>query len=125
MLVVQGLARVAIRKVVLTHPFIRAEVEVLASTAPPAQDKEFEATVSGLRESAAKLIDLGGEETEPLRLAIRNIESPGLLADFVAGTLNLESRQRQDLLEELDVVKRVRAVHQRVSAQLEIAQLPA
>ena len=122
-LVVQGLARVAIRKVVLTHPFIRAEVEVLASTAPPAHDKEFEATVSGLRESAARLIELGGEETEPLRLAIRNIESPGLLADFVAGTLNLESRQRQDLLEELDVVKRVRAVHQRVSAQLEIAQL--
>ena len=122
-LVVQGLARVAIRKVVLTHPFIRAEVEVLASTAPPAHDKEFEATVSGLRESATRLIELGGEETEPLRLAIRNIESPGLLADFVAGTLNLESRQRQDLLEELDVVKRVRAVHQRVSAQLEIAQL--
>jgi len=122
-LVVQGLARVAIRKVVLTHPFIRAEVEVLASTAPPAHDKEFEATVSGLRESATRLIELGGEETEPLRLAIRNIESPGLLADFVAGTLNLESRQKQDLLEELDVVKRVRAVHQRVSAQLEIAQL--
>ena len=66
---------------------------------------------------------MGGEETEPLRLAIRNIDSPGLLADFLAGTLNLETRQKQELLEELDVVKRVRVVHQRVSAQLEIAQL--
>ena len=122
-LVVQGLERVAIRKVVLTHPFIRAEVEVLAVTAPPEQDKEFEATVKGLRDSATKLFDLGGEETEPLRLAIRNIDSPGLLADFLAGTLNLETQQKQDLLEELDVVKRVRVVHHRVSAQLEIAQL--
>ena len=122
-LVVQGLERVAIRKVVLTHPFIRAEVEVLAVTAPPEQDKEFEATVNGLRDSATKLFDLGGEETEPLRLAIRNIDSPGLLADFLAGTLNLETQQKQDLLEELDVVKRVRVVHHRVSAQLEIAQL--
>ena len=122
-LVVQGLERVAIRKVVLTHPFIRAEVEVLAVTAPPEQDKEFEATVNGLRDSATKLFDLGGEETEPLRLAIRNIDSPGLLADFLASTLNLETQQKQDLLEELDVVKRVRVVHHRVSAQLEIAQL--
>jgi ATP-dependent Lon protease len=122
-LVVQGLERVAIRKVVLTHPFIRAEVEVLAVTAPPEQDKEFEATVNGLRDSATKLFDLGGEETEPLRLAIRNIDSPGLLADFLSGTLNLETQQKQDLLEELDVVKRVRVVHHRVSAQLEIAQL--
>ena len=58
-----------------------------------------------------------------MRLAIRNIDSPGLLADFLAGTLNLETQQKQDLLEELDVVKRVRVVHHRVSAQLEIAQL--
>ena len=122
-LVVQGLERVAVRKVVLTHPFIRAEVELLASTEPPVQDKEFEATVNGLRESATKLFDLAGEEAEPLRLAVRNIEPPGLLADFLAGTLNLETRQRQELLEELDVVKRVRAVHHHVSAQLEIAQL--
>ena len=54
---------------------------------------------------------------------MRNLEDPGRLADLMAGSLNLDSAQKQDLLEELDVVKRVRAVLLRVSAQLEIARL--
>ncbi|MGA3269276.1 MAG: endopeptidase La, partial [Verrucomicrobiota bacterium] len=122
-LVVQGLERITVRKVLLTHPFLRAEVEVLASTDPPAQDKEFEAAVRGLRDSAFKLLELGGDETEQLRLAVLNIEPPGLLADFLAGTLNLSTREKQDLLEELNVVKRVHGVHQHVMGQLEIALL--
>jgi ATP-dependent Lon protease len=52
-----------------------------------------------------------------------NIADPGGLADFLASSLTLETAQKQDLLEELDVVKRVRAVQLRISAQLEIAQL--
>jgi ATP-dependent Lon protease len=123
-LVVQGLERIAVRKVLLTHPFLRAEVEVLATTEPPTtQDKEFQAAVAGLRDSASKLLELAGDDTEQLRLAMLNIERPGLLADFLAGTLNLDTRQKQDLLEELDVVKRVHAVYHHVTGQLEIAQL--
>lgn len=123
MVVVQALERVAIRQVLLTHPFIRAEVEVLHSIAPSAEDKQFEAEVRGLRESAVKLFELGGDEAEPARLTVLNIEEPGPLADFLAGTLNLGAGEKQELLEELDVAKRVRAVHRSLSAQLEIAQL--
>ncbi|MCX8090081.1 MAG: endopeptidase La, partial [Verrucomicrobiae bacterium] len=122
-IIVQGLERIALRKVLLTHPFLRAEVQVLPSTAPPEGDKQFEATVRGLRESALKLFELAGEEAEPARLAVLNINDPGMLADFLAGTLNLEAAQKQELLEELDVARRVRAVHRVVTAQLEIAQL--
>ncbi len=121
--VVHALDRLVIRKALVTQPYIRAEVDVLASTPPPADDKQFEATARGLRESALKLLELGGEEGEPLRMSVLNIEDPGLLADFLAGTLNLETEEKLELLAELDVVKRVRAVHQRVSAQLEIAQI--
>src|SRR5439155_19796031 len=102
---------------------IRAEVDVLHSQAPAAEDKQWEATVRNLRESALKLIELAPEAPSESRLLLMNIEDPGLLADFLAGSLTLEVAQKQDLLEELDVLKRVRAVQLRVSAQLEIAQL--
>jgi ATP-dependent Lon protease len=121
--IVQALERIAVRRVLLAHPFIRAEVEVLASTAPPAGDKQFEASVRGLRESAAKLFELLGEEAEPARLTTLNIEDAGLLADFLAGTLNLEIEQKLALLEELDVSKRVQSVHRSLTTQLEIARL--
>src|SRR5438046_113081 len=54
---------------------------------------------------------------------IMNIENPEQLADFLAPNLNIEVAQKQALLEELDVEKRVRAVQEHVSAQLEIAQI--
>jgi ATP-dependent Lon protease len=121
--IVQALERIAIRKVLLAHPFIRAEVEVLRSSNPPKDDKQFEALVQGLRDSALKLVDLTVEQSDPIKLVILNLDDPGKLGDFLAGSLNLDAPQKQELLEELDVVKRVRAVHRSVAQQLEIAQL--
>jgi|YelNatPaOPRAMG01_1025707.scaffolds.fasta_scaffold00501_9 ATP-dependent Lon protease len=121
--VVQALERIALRKVVLSHPFIRAEVEVLKSSPPPKGDKQFEATVQSLRDTAIKLVELTIEQPEGPKMVLLNIEDPGALADFLAGSLNLEVAQKQQLLEELDVVKRVQAVHRIVATQLELAQL--
>src|SRR5438552_3699329 len=44
-IIVNGLERIAIRKLLLTHPFIRAEVEVLRSPPLPAGDKQWQSTV--------------------------------------------------------------------------------
>ena len=52
-----------------------------------------------------------------------NISDPSQLADFLASNLNLDFEEKQRLLEELDVSKRVSAVQQRISSQLEIARL--
>src|SRR4029077_10659972 len=54
---------------------------------------------------------------------VRSIDDPGQLADFLAPNLNVDVPQKQAILEELDVRKRVRAVQISLSAQLEIAQI--
>jgi len=123
MIVVQALERIRLQKVLAVQPFIRAEVEVLPPSEPAADDKQWQAAVKNLRESAVKLIELTPEVPDQARSIIVNLNSAGQLADFLAGSLNLDVAQRQDLLEELDVVKRIRAVQLRVSAQLEIAQI--
>ncbi len=123
LVVIQALRRIALGKFILTRPFLRAEVQVLTSTTPPKDDKPWEATVRNLRETARKLVELTPEAPQEAQALLANIEDAGLLADFLASNLSLETAQKQDLLEELDVLKRVRAVQLRVSAQLEIAQL--
>src|SRR4029079_10530259 len=45
------------------------------------------------------------------------------LADFIANTMTWEVPQKQELLEELDVAKRVRAVHRQLSTQVEMARI--
>lgn len=123
LVVVQALERVGLKRVILTHPFIRAEIDVLASAPGPAADKEWTATVKNLRESALRLLELTPDVPEQASVILNQIEDPGKLADFLASNLNIPTAEKQDLLEELNVVKRVRAVHVRVMTQLEIAEL--
>ena len=121
-LVVQGLRRFALRKIVATHPYLRAEVELLHSKFP-AQTKEWEATFRNLRDSAAKLLELTPDMPEQARAVVLSIEDPEQLADFLAPNLNVDTAQKQAILEELDVEKRLAAVQKGISAQLEIAQI--
>ncbi|MDB6064103.1 MAG: Lon protease [Pedosphaera sp.] len=123
MITVQALRRIAIRRYVSMQPYLRAEVEVLDSSGPPRGDRQLEAAVKNLRESALKLVDLTPDLPDQAKAILRNMEDAGRFADFLASNLNLDVAQKQYILEELDLMKRVRAVQLRVSGQLEIAEL--
>ena len=122
LVIAQGLRRFSLRKIVATDPFLRAEVD-LPNSIVPATTKEWEATFRNLRDSAAKLFELTPDAPEQARLMILNIEDPEQLADFLAPNLNVDVAQKQAILEELDVEKRVAAVQKHISAQLEIAEI--
>ncbi len=122
-LLVQALRRVTIKNYVQTDPFLRAEVEILPSVHPPADDKEAEAAFNNLRESASNLLELSPEIPDQARVVLANIEDPGHLTDLLAGNLGLDVAHKQALLEETDVIKRMRLVQEAVSRQTEIAEL--
>jgi len=122
LIIAQGIRRFKLRKIVATTPFLRAEIDLLESK-QPAPSKEWEAIFRNLRDSAAQLFELTPETPEQARLMVLNIDSPEQLADFLAPNLNAEVAQKQAILEELDVEKRVQTVQRHISAQLEIAQI--
>ena len=106
LVIVQGLRRFSLRKIIATDPFLRAEVDLPQSILPP-PSKEWEATFRNLRDSASRLFELTPDAPEQARMMIMNIESPEQLADFLAPNLNIDVAQKEALLEELDVEKRV------------------
>ena len=122
LVIAQGLRRFSLRKIVATSPFLRVEVDLPESIQPP-ESKEWEATFRNLRDSAARLFELAPDAPEQARLMVFNIENAEQLADFLAPNLNVDVAQKQAILEELDVEKRVRAVQKQISAQLEIAEI--
>ena len=122
LIIAQGLRRFKLRKIVASSPFLRSEVDLLESKQPP-ETKEGEATFRNLRDSASHLFELTPEIPEQARLMVLNINDPEQLADFLAPNLNVDVAQKQALLEELDVEKRVLEVQKHISAQLEIAQI--
>jgi ATP-dependent Lon protease len=121
-LAVQGLRRFAIRKVASTEPYLRAEVD-LPESISPSESSEWQAEFQNLRDSALRLLALTPDAPEQAPAIIRNMSDAGQLADFLASNLEGSVAQKQAILEELDVRKRVRAVQTGISSQLEIAQI--
>jgi len=72
---------------------------------------------------AAKLLELTPDVPEQARAIVLGMESAEELTDFLAPNLNLDVPQKQALLEEKDVEKRLHAVQASISSQLEIAQI--
>ncbi|PYJ17241.1 MAG: endopeptidase La [Verrucomicrobia bacterium] len=122
LVIAQGLRRFSLRKIAATSPFLRAEIDLLKSVSPP-ESKEWEATFRNLRDSAARLFELTPDAPEQARLMVLNSENAEQLADFLAPNLNVDVAQKEAILEELDVEKRVHAVQKHISAQLEIAEI--
>jgi ATP-dependent Lon protease len=121
-IIARGIQRFTLRKIVATSPFIRAEIDLIKSISPP-ESKEWEATFRNLRDSAARLFDLSPETPEQARLMVLNITDSEQLADFLAPNLNVDVSQKQAILEQPDIAKRVEVVQKHISAQLEIAQI--
>ncbi len=120
---VSMLARIKAVRTVASKSFLRAEVEVLEQTGPEQDDNSWRAVVQELRDHALQYVKTAPELPPATTGLVRSLEDPGQLADFVAASLPLSASQKQDLLEILDVPRRVRTVLVLVSDQLEIAQL--
>jgi ATP-dependent Lon protease len=122
-IIVRVLERITLGNLVQTQPFLVADVEVLRSIGPRVEDKQWQATVQQLRDTAVELVRTMPDVPEQAANFIMNLDDPGRLADMLASSLDLGPPEKQDLLEELDVARRVRAVLVRLGGQLEIARL--
>ncbi len=121
-ILVQGENRIAIRKVVQQEPFMKAEVEILPSR-PLSSDDYSQAAVRNLRESTEKLLELRPDVPAEVKEAFAAMQDAGVLTDFLAGHLSIETSEKQKLIEEPNVFLRVTALQQHVENQLHIAEL--
>ncbi len=120
-IIVHCLSRIRIEQFTQVRPYFRAKVKRL--TEKRGGGKSFDAEVALLRDQSRELIEAAPTAPEQALTVLMNIDDPGNLADFLAANLNIDVQEKQDLLEELDVAKRLRIVHRHVSSQLEILRL--
>ena len=120
-LIVHGMQRIAMEEFLAIEPYHTAKIEPLEESSE--MDRRLEAAMKNLRETALELLELSPQAPDQARTVVNNIEDPGRLADFLVANLGLEVEEKQDLLEELNVAKRIRATQIHISRQLEIAEL--
>ena len=60
---------------------------------------------------------------EELQVMVANVDDPSALAHLIAGALRLPTEEKQELLEEVDVAKRLRRLSEILARELEVVAL--
>lgn len=126
-LILEGQGRVQIEHFESQQTGFKVRVKPVTASSPPADDQYWQAAVRNLRDTAVTLIENSPSLSDDAAEAVRNIplSNPVMLTDFLAGNLSLPVEQKQRLLEELQVVKRVDRLQRYLDEQLHISNLQA
>src|SRR5918995_1490763 len=119
--IVQGQQRVRLLEFVESDPFILASVEMVDEESAPGL--EVQALVRTVQGQIEQYVQSGAPVPPEAAVAARNITEPGLLADMVAYSPDMTTEQRQELLETIDVVERLKLVSNFLARQIEILEL--
>ena len=119
--IVQGQGRLRLHGFAATSPYLLARVEELPDVAPTGV--EIEALMKTVQGQIEQYVQSGAPVPPEAAVAARNITEPGLLADMVAYSPDMTTVQRQELLETIDAVERLRLVSVFLARQIEILEL--
>ena len=121
-ILVGGLQRIKLTERLSTEPYLVGEFEAELDTND--DTPEVEALTRNVQALFAQIIGLAPYLPPELQLAATNVDDPSALAHLVASTLRtIPTEERQQLLEETDVEKRLRHVSAILSREVEVFEL--
>ncbi|WP_123591291.1 endopeptidase La [Salinisphaera orenii] len=124
-LVCQGLARFRVREFIEDDDG-RLTARVNWIDEPEAEgDKHIDARMNHLRNRALEAIELMSQPSRELAQAIQSITSAALLADATAGYLGLKPKEKQQILEAVELEPRLELVQSFLDYRVEVMQLSA
>jgi ATP-dependent Lon protease len=123
-LIVQGLARIELKRIVTSKPYLRAEITEAADQARETDALELDALQRNVRANFQQVVNLSTTLSDDLVTLANNISEPGRLADFIASSLNtVGTAAKQQLLGMLDVRERMAELNRMLTKELEVLEL--
>jgi ATP-dependent Lon protease len=119
---VQGSERVRLEGWAATEPYLVARVRPepdLGLDGGP----ELIALVRAVQGTFSKIIEAVPYLPDELLVAVTNLEDPAALSHLVAGALRLPLEEKQALLEERDVLRRLRRLSEVLARELEVVNI--
>jgi ATP-dependent Lon protease len=123
-LIVQGLVRLRLDRVVALKPYIRADVTPADEQLRDEDRLEIDALQRNIKTNFQQVVSLSPLLSDDLQTLALNIVDPAKLADFIASSLTtLSTAARQEVLETLDVRARMDLLNRVLIKELEVLEL--
>lgn len=123
--ILQGRAAFKLDSLSETTPYLRGKITPVPEILPDKKDKEFDALILALKELTFGILKNLGDETKEMIFAIKNIESPVYLVNFLATNTPIDPAQKQKLLQEPSLKKRAYKLYSSLSKEAQFIALKA
>jgi ATP-dependent Lon protease len=120
-ILVQGGQRVRIEEWTSEEPYLAARVTELPDVVE--EGPELTALMRNVQQTFSQIIEEVPYLPEELQMAVANLDDPSALSHLIAGALRIKTEERQALLEEVDVAKRLHRLSEILARELDIVAI--
>jgi ATP-dependent Lon protease len=120
-ILVQAGQRVEIGDYVATAPYLVARIAEAPDVVVPSA--ELEALHRNVQSTFSRIIEEVPYLPAELQMAVANLDDPAELSHAIAGALRIKTEEKQALLEERDVGKRLRMLSELLARELELVEI--
>jgi len=120
-ILVQAGPRVTLEGWEAEQPYLVARVTELPDIVT--EGPELTALMRNVQQTFSRIIEEVPYLPEELQMAVANLDDPSALSFLIAGALRLKTEEKQALLEERDVARRLRRLSEILARELEVANI--
>src|SRR5919107_810821 len=117
----EGLPVLPLRDFVATEPYLVARITEAPDEVVPSP--ELEALMRNVQSTFSRIIEELPYLPEELQMAVANIDDPAELTHMIAGALRVKTEEKQSILEERNVTKRLRLLSEILARELELVEI--
>jgi ATP-dependent Lon protease len=120
-ILVHGAQRVHIDAWTQTEPYLAARVSEIPERT--SEGRELTALTRNVQQTFTQIVQAVPYLPEELEMAVANLDDPSALSHLIAGALRLSTEERQSLLEEADVERRLRRLTEMLAREADIVAI--
>ena len=122
-IIIQGKKRLRLLKEIATDPYMIAKIEEFDEKRLKKVSKESTALFDSLKDMALNIIKNSPNIPSEASFAIKNIESPNFLVNFISSHMNAKVEEKQMMLEEPDIHQRAQLLLKHLNKELQLLEL--
>ncbi|MDG2154257.1 MAG: endopeptidase La [Crocinitomicaceae bacterium] len=121
--IIQGKRRFEMLEAIQTEPFLTASVKILNEEPFDKKNKELDVMFKTIKDLALQIIKDSPNIPSEAQFAIKNIDSPTFLVNFISSNMNADVSKKQEMLEEMNLKSRVMKVLEHLSAEAQMLEM--
>ena len=118
---VQGQSRIRIGEYTQSTPYLQASIEVIDEAYE--RDVETDALMVSIKNLFQRAVELSPNIPSEVGFLVMNMDDPRTLADMIAANFNISVGEKQEILELIDIKKRLERVNGILNKELQVLEL--